>query len=186
MNKPFTGKGDDGYSGLLGPGRVPKDHPRLEAIGNLDEATAVLGIVRASTSSEEVRLIILSVQRDLYKVMAEVAATKENVAKFRSISREHIDKLEKQIQSISEPLTLPNEFIIPGDKISSAYLALARTVVRRAERSLAKLFHSGELENRALLGYINRLSTLCYVLEMNELYHQNGQAPTPAKEQESQ
>lgn len=186
MDKLYTRSGDDGYTGLLGEGRVPKNHPRMQAIGNLDEVSAALGIVRATIASPEFKKMILKIQRDLYKVMAEVAATKENAEKFRTIQQKNVDWLEEQIRIISDPLTLPKEFIVPGDTISGAFISLARTVVRRAERSIANLYHLHELENQAIIQYINRLSSLCYALEMYENANQSNQSITLAKEKETE
>jgi cob(I)alamin adenosyltransferase len=164
----FTRKGDDGYTGLLGEGRVPKSHPRIEALGALDEANATLGLARAFCRVEQTRNILLTAQRDIYKLMAEVAATPDNAAKFRTIDEARVQWLEKHTTEISQSVSVPNEFIIPGDTPASAALDLGRTVVRRAERKVADLHHLGEVENEYLLMYLNRLSSLCFVLELLE------------------
>jgi cob(I)alamin adenosyltransferase len=168
MSKFYTRKGDDGTTGLLGKGRLPKYHPRIEAIGTLDETTATLGLARALSHSPEVREILLHLQRDVSALMAEVAATPENAAKFRSISLENITWLEAKTDALSEKIVLPQEFILPGETAGGGALALARTVTRRAERRIAELFAAGELENKALQGYLNRLSSLCFILELAE------------------
>lgn len=164
----YTKKGDDGYSGLLGEGRVPKDDPRLEAVGTLDEATAALGLARAACCDPRSISLLLQAQRDLYGLMAEVAATPENAARFRNIDAGRVEWLEAQIDLLSSQVEMTRDFIIPGDSPASAAVALARTIVRRAERRLATLLRAGALENGELLRYLNRLSSLCFVLELIE------------------
>ncbi len=177
----FTATGDDGTTGLLGEGRVPKDHPRLEAIGAIDEAGAFLGLARAHARASQTAEFLKTVQRHLYRLLAEVAATPENAAKFRSLGAEQVAWLEDRIAEIGEAVPPPKEFILPGDSAAGAYLDVARTVVRRAERRLATLVRSGEVENRDLLRYLNRLSSLCYALELLE-NHTAGVNTTKAKE----
>lgn len=182
MHTFYTKTGDDGFTGLLGEGRVPKEDPRLEAVGTLDEATAALGLARASCQDAHSAPLLLQVQRDLYGLMAEVAATPENASRFRSIAAEKVTWLEKQADQLSSQVEMPKEFIIPGDSPASAALALARTVVRRAERRVAQLVHAGELENLDVLRYLNRLSSLCFTLELVEIQAAGKTKPTLAKE----
>lgn len=182
MGKFYTGTGDDGFTGLLGPGRVPKNHPRTEAIGAVDEASAALGVARAAGRSEQARHLILIVQRDLYHIMAEIAATPENTERFRTIGPDRVLWLEENTDALSQVVQLPNEFIVPGDSPAGAAFAVARTVVRRAERRLAELWHAGELENESLLPYLNRLSSLCFVLELMENQLAGTSSPTLAKD----
>ena len=181
MTKFYTQTGDDGYTGLLGEGRLAKHAPRIEAIGALDEATAALGMARAACQLPQTAELILTVQRDLYQLMAEVAATPENAARFRQISAERVAWLEEQTDAISARVPLPREFILPGDSLPGASLALARTIVRRAERRVAGLIHTGELENRQLLRYLNRLSSLCFILELQENQAAGNPSPTLAR-----
>jgi cob(I)alamin adenosyltransferase len=161
MTKLYTASGDDGYTGLLGNSRVPKYHPRPEAVGTLDEANAALGAARAFCHSQLTMSILLDAQRDLYHLMAEVSATPENAARFRAVDSGRVAWLEDQVDTIAAQIQLPDEFIIPGDSQAGAMLSLARTVTRRAERRIAELIHAGELENSQLLRYLNRLSSLC-------------------------
>lgn len=181
MTKFYTQTGDDGYTSLLGEGRTAKHDPRLEAVGAIDEATAALGMARAVCQAQETAPILLGVQRDLYRLMAEVAATPENAARFRTIGEEQVTWLESQTDAISAAITAPNEFIVPGDSISGAAMAMARTVVRRAERRVALLIHTNALENRHLLRYLNRLSSLCFALELLENKAAGKDSPTLAK-----
>ncbi len=168
MSKFYTRTGDDGTTGLLGEGRVPKHHVRIEAIGSIDEASAAIGAARAICKGEGVNALLQSVQRDLYDLMAEIAATKENLPRFQSINMERVAWLEGEIDRISAAVKLPKGFILPGDSPASGLLALARTIVRRAERRVSRLLHEGQVENVHLQQYLNRLSSLCFALELVE------------------
>ncbi len=117
----------------------------------------------------------------LYGLMAEVSATPENAARFRTIDAGRVTWLETQINEISFSVSIPNEFIVPGDSPSGAALDLARAIVRRAERQVAYLLHHEELENGLLIQYLNRLSSLCFVLELLEDWAARQAAPTLAK-----
>lgn len=168
MSNFYTRKGDDGTTGLLGEGRLPKYHPRMETIGALDEATATLGLARSLVKDAALQPILRQTQRDLYGLMAEIAATPQNAAQFRSIDASRVTWLESETDALSAKVKMPKEFILPGETQGSGALALARTVTRRAERRVAELLASGEIENQELLRYLNRLSSLCFVLELAE------------------
>jgi cob(I)alamin adenosyltransferase len=160
--------GDDGSTGMLGEGRLPKYHPRVETLGVLDEASAALGLARALCKDQLTAGLLEDVQRDLYAIMAEVAATPENVEQFRILDHSRLQWLESQVDAIAARAPAPAEFILPGDSLPGAALALARTIVRRAERRAAALFDTGEIQNKVLLQYLNRLSSLCFALELYE------------------
>jgi cob(I)alamin adenosyltransferase len=177
----FTGRGDEGYTGLLGEERVPKFDLRLETLGALDEATAALGIARAICKLPASRKLILRVQRDLYMLMAETAAPPETAEKFHRIDARYVTWLEEQIEALGQAVTMPEEFIVPGDTWVGAVLDLARAIVRRAERRLAELFHRGDLKNLELLKYTNRLSTLLFFIELLENQTAGENIPTLAK-----
>ncbi len=180
--KFYTSSGDDGFTSLLGEGRVPKYHPRPDAVGTIDEATAALGAARAFCRSEQSISLLLQVQRDLYQMMAEAAATPANALRFRKIDPQRVGWLEEQTDAISATVAIPNEFILPGDTPASGLLSLARAIIRRAERKIAELVHSGEIENIDILRYLNRLSSLCFALELLEIQAAGGSSPTLAKE----
>lgn len=182
MSDFYTRGGDDGFTGLLGEGRVPKYDSRPEATGTVDEANAVLGVARAVCQHPHSRELILSIQRDLYHLMAELSATPENAARFRTIDAERVAWLEAETDRIGKQVGMPREFIVPGDSLAGAALDLARTIVRRAERKVARLFHSGELENGECLRYLNRLSSLCFVLELLENQAAGNAFPTLARQ----
>ncbi len=163
----YTRKGDDGTTGLLGEGRVPKYHVRVEALGALDESSAALGLARSAAADARSGALLLEIQRDLYRLMAEVAATPENASRFH-FEADRVKWLEDQIETLSASVEMPDEFILPGDSAAGATLSFARAVVRRAERRVAELFDRKEITNPALQQFLNRLSSLLFVLELVE------------------
>lgn len=181
MPKYYTRRGDDGRTGLLGDERVPKHHPKPNAYGAVDEASAALGLARAFSTSAQVQQVIKNVQLDMYHLMAELAATESRAEKFRMISPEHVDGLETEIEVFGSQVEMPQVFVIPGDTQSSAAFHLARTIVRRAEREVAKLVEHGGLSNPSILPYLNRLSSLCFVLSLYEIKSAGIESPSTTK-----
>ncbi|HTX92122.1 MAG TPA: cob(I)yrinic acid a,c-diamide adenosyltransferase [Anaerolineales bacterium] len=177
MSPLYTRKGDDGTTGSLGKDRLPKYHPRIEALGTLDEASAAIGLARAASTAAQTGPILVEVQRDLYAIMAEVAAAPENAGRFQTLEPARLEWLESRTDEIGALTPLPTEFILPGGSLGGAGLSLARTVVRRAERRLAELLDRGELSDLLPLQYLNRLSSLCFTLELLE--NQQAGNPTP-------
>lgn len=161
----WTGKGDDGTSGLFYGGREPKTAPRFQAIGDIDEAQAHIGLARAETpEGSEVNDVLAAVERDLWVLMAEVATDDTNRDKLVSgstmVSSSMLESLETLTDDIGNRFELPAEFVVPGEDRISALLDVARTVVRRAERSAAAIVDPPSLA----LPYLNRLSSLLWVL----------------------
>lgn len=180
----YTRKGDSGYTGVLGEGRLPKNHPRLEAIGSIDEATAAIGVARSQVVTPGLDNILVVIQRDLYRLMGEIAATPENVQKFRAIDADRVRWLEDQIEFFGAEIEMPKDFIVPGDSRSGAAFSMARTLVRRAERKVSRLFHESQIDNLELLRYLNRLSSLCFILELSENQNAGIAFPTLASNQD--
>ncbi|NPV56989.1 MAG: cob(I)yrinic acid a,c-diamide adenosyltransferase [Anaerolineae bacterium] len=178
----YTGNGDDGKTGLLGKGRFSKANERFETLGAIDEASAALGIARSMTRSSRFGEIILQVQRDLYAIMTEVASSSENREQFHSITSEKVNWLEDMIAELSADVIVPQGFIVPGDSQAGAFFDLARSIVRRAERRVVQLRSTGAIDNPELIRYLNRLSSLCFVLELLENVEAGKQIPTMAKE----
>lgn len=177
----FSGRGDDGWTSLLGDERVPKDSARPSAYGAVDEASAVLGLARSTTESPDLGDVILTIQRDLYRLMAELAATPENAQTFHVIDEARVAWLEGQVQRFGDQVDMPKDFVVGGDTTGGAYFDLARTIVRRAERAVSGLVRSGEVENAQLLRYLNRLSSLCFVLALWENQRSGVDRPSLAK-----
>jgi cob(I)alamin adenosyltransferase len=182
MKKFFTGKGDDGTTGLLGEGRVKKNDLRMETLGSLDELSAFLGFAK-SLDPAAFDGVIKQIQIEIYAMMAELAATKENQLTYRKINDNSIKELEKKITQISSGMAKLNGFILPGDSQFAASLSIARTVCRRCERRVVELFDKNVYSNENIKKYLNRLSSLLYVMEVFEASKIQG-TPTPAKEKE--
>ncbi len=182
MPKFYTTKGDDGYTSQLGEGRAPKYDLRIEAVGSVDEANAAIALARTLCRARQSSVILLEIQKDLYHLMSEVAATSENASRFRTINDEKVKWLESQADTLSSSVKVPEEFILPGDSAAGAAIDLARTIVRRAERHIAHLLHLKKVENPALLQYMNRLSSLLFVLELLENQAAGVSHPTLAKD----
>jgi cob(I)alamin adenosyltransferase len=164
----YTGRGDSGKTGFLGEGRVSKSSARIEAVGSVDEANAALGLARAFTKSARVQKILLQVQKQLYFLMAELSADTDTAEQFDRIHQKEVDWLEEQIASLENVIEMPREFIVPGGSPTSSALALARTIVRRAERRTIALFEADGFRKEVLIAYLNRLSSLVFVLEVFE------------------
>lgn len=165
--KITTKTGDAGITGVLGPERLPKEDPRIEALGAVDEATSALGIARAWCEDPLVYDILLRVQRDLYKLMAELAttATRKDGVGMR-IAAHDVAWLEDTQQGLLASVEIPPRFILPGDTRAGATLDFARAMVRRAERAVSRVCHMGSIVNDdgEALRYLNRLSDLTFVL----------------------
>ena len=167
MTTFFTRKGDDGSSSLLREGRTLKSDLIFETLGTIDEASAALGVARSISLSPEAAQVV-QIQRDLYGLMGEVAASPDNSERFRVIEGPRVEWVEALTGQIAATVDLPREFIVPGDSPSGAAFSLARTVVRRAERRLVELFERGDVQNPEMLRYMNRLSSLCFLFELLE------------------
>ena len=163
----YTTKGDQGETDLLGE-RVAKDDPRIEALGSLDEATSSLGFARAVATSKGTPPLLIDVQRDLYQIMAELAFTPELRPARYTLDPERVGWLETETDRITAGITLPREFILPGETVAGAALDVARTIVRRAERNVVSLVGGGYVSNPQLVRYLNRLSSLLFVLARAE------------------
>ena len=163
MTTFYTRKGDQGYTDLLG-GRVAKYAERPEAFGTIDEATAQIGYARAVSQHERTKAILVDIQRDLYLMMAELAFTQDMHQTSYRISQELLDRLEAETDALAAEVPLPPHFILPGDTVTGAALDVARTVIRRAERLVVKLFHEQEIDNELIPAYLNRLSSMLFIL----------------------
>lgn len=180
--KIYTKKGDDGTTGLLYGGRVPKDSPRTSAYGSVDEANALLGWARAvGLKAPELDEHILRIQRELFILGAELATAPENAGKLEpgssKVTPDLIEALEAEIDAMTEVAPLPNYFIVPGACEASAALDVARSVVRRAERGVAGLKDEGALADEVVLHYLNRLSDHLFVAARFEEHHRGLEAP---------
>ena len=165
--KIYTKTGDDGHTALFGGGRVEKDHVRVEAYGDVDELNAVIGAARATDMMPRVDEILAPVQRDLFAIGALLATPhpekhKEQLEKAR-LSDKRIAQLEQAIDDCEEELEPLKAFILPGGTAKSSALHVARTVCRRAERSVITLQRTDSVP-QIIVVYLNRLSDLLFVL----------------------
>ena len=163
--KVYTRKGDDGTTGLLYGGRVRKDAPGPMAYGEVDEAQAAIGVARAHVErGGELDELLVAIERDLWVLMADLATDESNRHKLTDgvsrVTDEMVEHLETTIDSISARFELPAEFVVPGQEPVSAFLDLARTVVRRAERHCL----AAVVEDSHVVAYLNRLSDLLWTL----------------------
>ena len=165
----FSTRGDGGETRLLGGQRVPKYDPRPETYGVLDEASSALGVARATTKNQKIKDIILSVQKDLLIMGAELSSVPEDIQKLtRRIGEGDVKRLEQIIDELQKNITLKNEFIYPGETPVSAEIDVGRTVIRRAERKAASLKNEGLLQSAEINRYLNRLADMLFVLARYE------------------
>ncbi|MEZ4770831.1 MAG: cob(I)yrinic acid a,c-diamide adenosyltransferase [Caldilineales bacterium] len=165
----YTGVGDDGYTGVLGRERVAKYDLQPVAYGTLDELSAALGLARTGVRHPCSNDIIVEVQRDLYRAMADLATTPEAAQKTGAwLAGERVVWLEGIIDEVGSEVEIPPAFIVSGDSYAGALLDIARTICRRAERHVAKLHHQAMLSNIEALRYLNRLSSLLFAMSRLE------------------
>ena len=162
----YTRTGDHGETGLLGGVRVSKNHLAIRTCGELDETNSHLGLARSQGLPNNVERIIAEIQQDLFVVGNQVAASESGQTKRAAmLSENRVTELEQQIDAFEVHLAPIDAFILPGGCVSGAQLHVARTVCRRAERSIvemSQLAATSELANCII--YLNRLSDLLFVM----------------------
>jgi cob(I)alamin adenosyltransferase len=163
--KIYTKTGDDGTTGLLFGGRVPKDSVVMQINGTVDEAQAAMGLARSETvAGSELHVLLTALERDLYVLMAEVATDPSNRSKLKAgstlVTGEMVETVEAHIDELIDRIEMPSDFVVPGANRVSAALDLARTVVRRAERLVVPSREPGSL----VAPYLNRLSDLLWAM----------------------
>jgi cob(I)alamin adenosyltransferase len=161
LNKIYTRTGDDGSTGLVDGSRRAKHDPRIAAYGAVDEANAVIGLVRLQADDAD-DAMLARVQNDLFDLGADLATPGEVDGALR-IAPSQVERLEREIDAMNATLPPLNSFVLPGGAPAAAYLHQARTVVRRAER-LAVAAAQSEAINAHALAYLNRLSDHLFVM----------------------
>lgn len=156
----YTKTGDKGTTGLYTGERVAKDSTRVEAYGNVDEINSALGLARVWCEKAEVREEVFHLQKLLMLIMAELASLKESPV---YITAEHVQKLEAAIDKFDQQLPPLSSFLIPGESRGGAFLDLARTTTRRAERQVWRLYKQEKVSELLIIA-LNRLSDLCFML----------------------
>lgn len=165
MSKLYTGRGDDGTTGLFYGGRVPKDDPRPEAFGAVDEAQAAIGLARAAAErGGELDRMLIGIEHDLYVLMAELATAPDNHHKLTegqtSVGPSMVEHLEAVTDDVGARFEFPTEFVVPGQNELAARLDVARTIARRAERRAIPIASDGS----QVVPYLNRLSSVLWTL----------------------
>jgi cob(I)alamin adenosyltransferase len=182
-----TGKGDDGTTGLLFGGRIPKDDLRTDAYGAVDEAVATLGVARSALRDAglvELADLVLRLQRELFVVGAELATNPSAIDRLQDgvtrVSEQMLEGLEAELGRLEADLDMPREFVVPGETAASAAVEVARTVVRRAERRIVTLERESAVSGSWVVPYVNRLADLLWVLA-RVVEHTEHAAATPAR-----
>ncbi|MEM7636451.1 MAG: cob(I)yrinic acid a,c-diamide adenosyltransferase [Pseudomonadota bacterium] len=170
LNKIYTKTGDDGTTALSTGQRLPKSHPRIASYGTVDEANAVLGIVRLHTTGDdmsELDAMLGRIQNDMFDLGADLCTpdTGEELAwEPLRIKQNQVDRLEAEIDQLNDKLEPLRSFVLPGGHPAAAYLHQARTVCRRAERHIIELASiPGEQVSLEASTYLNRLSDFMFV-----------------------
>jgi cob(I)alamin adenosyltransferase len=167
IDRVYTRGGDQGETSLIGGERVSKAAPRLECYGTVDELNAVLGLaveaLATSAAGNHLTPILRRVQHELFNLGAELAtADPETRTKLPRIEQRHVDQLERDIDAVNDDLPALRSFVLPGGGWPSAYLHLARTVCRRAERLVVGLARTESVDELDVQ-YLNRLSDALFV-----------------------
>jgi cob(I)alamin adenosyltransferase len=162
--KIYTKSGDEGMTGMLSSRRVFKDHARIDAYGTVDELNATVGVVRADSLPADLDAMLKKVQDDLFVLGSALADPDPNGPFFHAISKEHVARLERDIDRMQQDLPQLTSFILPGGSSAAAYTHLARTICRRAERDVVSLTHvEHEPVDPIAIIYLNRLSDFLFV-----------------------
>jgi cob(I)alamin adenosyltransferase len=178
--KVYTRTGDAGQTGLVGGTRVGKDHPRVVAYGEVDELNAVLGLVRAEAPEAAHDGLLREIQRDLFAIGAQLADPQARIGERRAkaaVTAAQVERLEQAIDTHEAGLPPLRAFVLPGGTRLGAWLHLARTVCRRAERSVVALAGQADVDPQVVV-YVNRLSDLLFVLARH-VNHLQGIAEDP-------
>ncbi len=157
-----------GKTDLIGEHGVKKSDPRIKLIGMLDEASASLSLAKAFCSAGN-QNYLETCQKDLSHMMGLLAALPKTLpADLEGVFALQLEDLEASIEGLETTISYPDKFIQPGRTPATGALDLARTVVRRAERELVAGFETLQIPDESMLQYLNRLSTLCYLLILAE------------------
>lgn len=165
LNKIYTRTGDSGETGLADGSRISKDDPLAQAIGDVDEANSAIGVALLEIEDPDATAMLGRIQNELFDLGADLATPGEDFAPTDTtlrIVQAQIDRLEAEIDRMNEALQPLRSFILPGGEGGSAHLHVARSIVRRAERSAVAASRDRELNPLALV-YLNRLSDHLFV-----------------------
>jgi cob(I)alamin adenosyltransferase len=161
LTRIYTRTGDDGTTALVGGERRPKDAARIEAYGTVDELSSALGAARAGGVQERLERPLAEIQNTLFHLGAELATPGGGPGP--RVEARHVEALERLMDDLAEELEPLANFVLPGGTPTAAFLHVARTVCRRAERRLVSLARQEEVGDQALI-YLNRLSDALFVM----------------------
>jgi cob(I)alamin adenosyltransferase len=161
--KLYTKRGDKGLTDLIGGARVSKNHLRVGAYGAVDELNATIGLALAECEIDAIREPLITVQSRLFDLGADLATPSSDETASARIKRDHVEELERSIDSTSDRLEPLRNFIMPGGTTLAARLHLARTVCRRAERDVVALADADRVDPISTI-YLNRLADLLFAL----------------------
>ena len=165
--KIYTKTGDSGSTGLFGGGRVPKDHPRVAAYGDVDELNSCIGVARATAPVQLFDPLLESIQRDLFAIGGHLAtpdpAKVARALEKAELTEARVADFERLMDEADGELPALRAFVLPAGTPKAAAFHLARTVCRRAERSVVHLTHESEVPALFVV-YLNRLSDLLFTL----------------------
>jgi len=166
LNRIYTRTGDDGTTGLVDGSRLPKDAPRMAAIGEVDELNSAIGLAIAAMEGTDEAVLLRTIQNDLFDLGADIATPGEDFTPSEMVLRivpAQVERLEGVIDRLNDPIPPLRSFILPGGSEAAARVHLARAIARRAERAVIAAGREAAI-NPAALAYLNRLSDLLFVL----------------------
>ncbi len=168
LTKIYTRSGDKGTTGLGDGSRVEKDHPRIEAIGTVDELNSSIGLLRSRSIPTELDELFLTIQHELFDLGGELSVPGRN-----AIDEECVKRLEQALDRYNSELPKLDEFILPAGGDATAHCHMARTICRRAERCVYRASKAQTINPQAN-AYLNRLSDLLFVIARVLARHENG------------
>ncbi len=162
-----------GFTNTLGKEMLPKSDILIEMLGNLDEASSMIGFARSYSVSGDYKKILLAIQKDLASIMAHIATLGKESSRIIFLPKERLLWLQKQKAEFEQIIQVPKGFIYPGDTSFSAILDVCRTIVRKAERRLTEVYLQKLTDDSLSIQYLNTLSQLLYFMEVKTISDEN-------------
>jgi len=163
----FTGKGDGGDSSLFNGEKLPKSSIEFELIGTLDEVTALIGLAICNLDDMELIGVLKQIQQDISFLMGITAKAKNDAIASSFNFSETVENLEKWMTFFGKDLENPQKMVFSGTSLAGAYIDVARTVIRRAERVGVRMYEKKTIINKGVLKYLNRLSSFFFILRLH-------------------
>lgn len=159
----YTKSGDSGTTSLFGGKRINKNSARIEAYGTVDELNSQIGVIVSQNPPKDIIGKLLRIQKELFVLGTNLATPHAVKTKISKITRSYVNRLEKEIDNWNKNLPALRNFILPGGSETGAQLHSARTIARRAERTIVSLSRQEKI-NKNILSYVNRLSDWLFIL----------------------